>query len=71
VQDSGVGIASRELKKIFEPFYQADQTLSRKGSGCGLGLSIVRAIVNAHRGSVGVESQPGRGSTFSISLPAV
>lgn len=70
VQDTGVGIASRELKKIFEPFYQVDQTLSRQAGGCGLGLSIVQSIVTAHRGCVAVESQPGRGSTFTISLPA-
>ena len=71
VQDRGVGIEAVELKKIFEPFYQVDQTLSRKGSGCGLGLSIVNAIVKAHRGTVMVESAPGRGSTFSVCLPAV
>ena len=45
------------------------QRLSRQGSGCGLGLSIVQFITAAHRGSVSVESQPGGGSTFSISLP--
>jgi signal transduction histidine kinase len=69
VEDKGIGIAPRERKKIFQPFYQVDQHLSRKGSGCGLGLSIVQFITTAHRGRVVVESQPGRGSTFSISLP--
>jgi signal transduction histidine kinase len=69
VRDNGIGIASRERRKIFQPFYQVDQRLSRKGSGCGLGLSIVQFIMAAHRGSVSVESQPGGGSTFSISLP--
>jgi signal transduction histidine kinase len=48
-----------------------DQRLSRKGSGCGLGLSIVHFITTAHRGSVSVESEPGGGSTFTISLPAL
>jgi len=71
VQDHGIGIAARETKKIFNPFYQVDQRLSRKGGGCGLGLSIVQSIVRAHHGRVSVESQPGRGSTFTISLPAV
>jgi signal transduction histidine kinase len=71
VQDHGIGIAARDTKKIFDPFYQVDQRLSRKGGGCGLGLSIVQSIVRAHHGSVSVESEPGRGSTFSISLPAV
>jgi signal transduction histidine kinase len=69
VKDNGVGITSRELKSIFQPFYQVDQRLSRKGSGCGLGLSIVQFIVAAHRGTVAVESQPGNGSTFTLSLP--
>jgi signal transduction histidine kinase len=69
VRDNGIGIASRERRKIFQPFYQVDQRLSRKGSGCGLGLSIVQFIMAAHRGSVSVESEPGGGSTFSISLP--
>lgn len=69
VEDRGVGLEPREVKKIFEPFYQVDQTLSRKGGGCGLGLSIVDSIVKAHGGKVTVESQPGRGSTFSIILP--
>jgi signal transduction histidine kinase len=69
VEDNGIGITPRERKKIFQPFYQVDQYLSRKGSGCGLGLSIVQFVTTAHGGRVVVESQPGRGSTFSISLP--
>jgi signal transduction histidine kinase len=69
VTDNGIGIPSRERRRIFEPFHQADQRLSRKGSGCGLGLSIVQFITTAHHGSVSVESQPGSGSTFSISIP--
>lgn len=70
VRDNGIGIATRETKRIFQPFHQVDQKLSRKGSGCGLGLSIVRHIVEAHRGSVSVESQAGAGSTFTLCLPA-
>ena len=70
VQDNGIGIAPRDVRKIFRPFHQADQRLSRKGSGCGLGLSIVQFIVSAHHGSVAVKSEPGRGSTFTISVPA-
>jgi signal transduction histidine kinase len=70
VTDNGIGITPRERKRIFQPFYQVDQRLSRKGAGCGLGLSIVQFITTAHHGSVSVESQPGRGSTFTISVPA-
>ena len=69
VTDNGVGITPRERRRIFEPFYQVDQRLSRKGGGCGLGLSIVQFITTAHHGSVSVESQPGCGSTFTLSLP--
>jgi signal transduction histidine kinase len=70
VQDNGIGIAPRERARIFQSFYQVDRRLSRTDSGCGLGLSIVQFIIAAHHGSVSVESQPGRGSTFTISLPA-
>jgi signal transduction histidine kinase len=71
VADNGIGLAPRETKRIFKRFYQVDQRLARTGGGCGLGLSIVQFIVTAHHGSVRVESEPGRGSTFAISLPAV
>ena len=70
VQDNGIGIPSKDLKKVFRDFYQVDQRLSRERGGCGLGLSIVKFIVDAHRGNVFVESEPGRGSTFTITLPA-
>jgi signal transduction histidine kinase len=71
VQDNGIGIAPREAGKIFRDFYQVDQRLSRENGGCGLGLGIVKYIVAAHEGTVTVESRPGGGSVFSISLPAV
>lgn len=70
VQDNGIGLSARARSKIFEHFYQVDQSLSRHGSGCGLGLSIVRLIVEAHDGTVDVDSQPGKGSTFTIRIPA-
>jgi signal transduction histidine kinase len=69
VQDNGVGLSRRAIRKVFEPFYQVDRSLSRKAGGCGLGLSIVRFIVDAHGGSVDVKSQPGKGSTFTVRLP--
>jgi signal transduction histidine kinase len=62
-------LSPRDTKRIFKRFFQVDQRLSRSGGGCGLGLSIVKFIVTAHHGSVRVESQPGRGSTFIIALP--
>ena len=71
VRDNGVGLSRRAAKKVFDRFYQVDQRLARRAGGCGLGLSIVQFIVTAHGGSVGVSSQPGRGSTFTITLPAL
>jgi signal transduction histidine kinase len=69
VKDHGIGISLHEAKNIFRRFYQVDQSLSRKGSGCGLGLSIAQYIVSAHQGRIWVESQPGAGSVFRVSLP--
>ncbi len=70
VADNGIGIARRHLRRIFDRFYQVDNSLSRKAEGCGLGLSIVKFIVDAHHGKITVESKPGHGSTFTVSLPA-
>jgi signal transduction histidine kinase len=69
VEDNGIGIAPREAKRIFHAFYQVDQRLSRNGTGCGLGLSIVQYVVAAHHGEVAVNSRPGSGSTFTVSIP--
>ncbi len=70
VADNGVGLTRRRTKKIFERFYQADSSLSRRVEGCGLGLSIVKFIVDAHKGKISVQSKPGKGSTFRVKLPA-
>jgi signal transduction histidine kinase len=70
VEDNGIGIAPGDRVEIFRPFHQLDERLSRRGGGCGLGLSIVRFITAAHLGEVVVNSQPGCGSTFTISIPA-
>ena len=71
VKDNGIGLSPGETKRVFRRFYQTDQRLARTAGGCGLGLSIVQSIVDAHHGSVRVESEPGIGSTFTIEIPAV
>ncbi|MDQ7785885.1 MAG: ATP-binding protein, partial [Desulfomonilaceae bacterium] len=71
VKDEGCGIPREHLARIFERFYRVDKARSRKVGGTGLGLAIVKHIANAHGGRVEVESSPGKGSTFSIRLPAV
>jgi signal transduction histidine kinase len=69
VQDMGIGIEKSEQKKIFEKFYRASDSLVHDTKGSGLGLSLVRHIMDAHGGTVEVESAPGAGSTFTLSLP--
>jgi signal transduction histidine kinase/ActR/RegA family two-component response regulator len=72
VSDSGIGIPREFLPHVFEPFRQADGSTTRRHGGLGLGLSIVRHLVEAHAGSILVESAgEGRGSTFTIRLPVV
>jgi signal transduction histidine kinase len=68
VADTGVGIAPHDLPRIWDRLYRGDQ--SRSERGLGLGLSLVRAIVAAHGGAVDAAAEPGRGSTFSVRLPA-
>jgi signal transduction histidine kinase len=71
VTDNGVGLTPAESRAVFDRFHQVDNRLSRATSGCGLGLSIVRSIVLAHDGEVQVESESGRGSTFTMMIPAL
>ncbi len=70
ISDNGIGLSQRAIKKIFKRFYQVDRSLSRRAEGCGLGLSIAKFIVDAHKGSITVDSKPGTGSTFTVKLPA-
>ena len=69
VSDNGIGLAHRHIRKIFDSFYQVDNSLARKVEGCGLGLSIVKFIVDAHKGKISVDSRPGKGSTFTVKIP--
>jgi two-component system, OmpR family, sensor histidine kinase SenX3 len=70
VTDQGLGIEPEEQERIFERFYRVDTARSRSTGGTGLGLAIVKHVVDNHGGTVSVWSQPGRGSTFTIRLPA-
>jgi PAS domain S-box-containing protein len=69
VRDCGAGITDDDQKHVFDRFYRVDGKLSRKTQGTGLGLYLSRAIVQAHKGTISVESEPGRGSTFYFSIP--
>lgn len=71
VEDTGIGIAERDLPRVFERFYRVDKDRSRDSGGAGLGLAIAKRIVEAHGGQIAVASRPNRGSTFSFTLPAV
>lgn len=70
VRDFGIGIASEEREKVFEKFYRVGNVLVHDVKGSGLGLSIVKHVIEAHHGKVTVESELGKGSTFVIHLPA-
>jgi signal transduction histidine kinase len=71
VSDRGIGIDRNEQARIFEKFYRTCDPLVHNTKGSGLGLSLVRHITRAHGGDVQVESTPGRGSKFTLSLPLV
>jgi signal transduction histidine kinase len=70
VEDRGIGVAQSELSKIFDPFYRSKEVVDEQIHGNGLGLSLVKEIVEAHGGTVSAKSQKGKGSTFTIEIPA-
>jgi len=69
VEDKGMGISSEDLPLIFERFYRGDKSRARKTGGVGIGLSIVKALIEAQKGKITVESELGKGSTFTILFP--
>jgi heavy metal sensor kinase len=69
VVDTGIGIPRKEQEKIFKRFYRVDKSRSKESGGVGLGLSIAEWVVHAHHGRIGVESEIGKGSTFTVYLP--
>lgn len=69
VMDTGVGIAAADLPRVFEPFYRGDSARRQQGGGAGVGLSIVKALVEAHGGRVWAQSTPGSGSVFTFTVP--
>jgi signal transduction histidine kinase len=69
VHDGGLGVAPRERKAIFEKFVRGDSARASEVKGTGIGLALVQRIAEGHRGAIEVESEPGRGSTFTLLLP--
>jgi signal transduction histidine kinase len=69
VTDTGIGIPKDEVENIFDEFRQVDTTITREYGGTGLGLSITKRLVEMHGGRIGVESEPGKGSSFFFTVP--
>ncbi|MFQ6109733.1 MAG: sensor histidine kinase, partial [Candidatus Aminicenantales bacterium] len=69
VSDKGIGISPKEISRIFKRFYRSKDEIVSETRGSGLGLTLVKHITDAHGGKIRVQSEPGKGSTFSIILP--
>jgi signal transduction histidine kinase len=70
VQDTGIGIPPQDVQHIFDRFYRVDRAREHESGGTGLGLAIARWIVQAHHGTIKVESELGKGTKFQVELPA-
>jgi signal transduction histidine kinase len=71
VEDKGIGIPSSDLPHIFEPFYRGREVMDAQIQGSGLGLSLVKHVVEGHKGTIAVDSSPRHGTTFTLKLPAM
>lgn len=71
VADNGIGMTRRQMRRIFDKFYQADTSLARRAEGCGLGLSIVKYILDTHNATIAADSKPGKGSVFTVHVPPI
>lgn len=69
IRDTGIGIPADRIEKIFDRFYQVDGSHTREHEGTGIGLSLTKELVQLHKGKISVESEPGKGSRFTVSLP--
>jgi two-component system phosphate regulon sensor histidine kinase PhoR len=69
ITDNGIGIGKNQLKKLFTKFYRIRNNEEYAAKGFGIGLTFVKKIVLAHKGKIGVESVPGKGSTFTVEMP--
>ena len=69
IADEGIGMRPEQLARVFDKFYRGEGSLVHETKGSGLGLSLVQHIMEAHGGTVDVESTPGKGSTFTLALP--
>ena len=69
--DSGIGISAEDQARVFERFYKADRSRQSAAGGSGLGLAIAKRIVDMHQGRISVDSRPGAGAEFVVTLPAV